>query len=389
MNHFLPSLLAVCALGSITQAQGIKDLRGINAQGELYGICAADGSGNLIGSSGLSGVSAMARRLDWLLYVATSNGGPSSSIYLVDVFDAEATFVTSVPLGNIRALAFRTSNELFAIDDPLPAGGPDELHTIDLAAGTATLVGPIGFSGVEALAYDWTTFYGWDIGDGSGNGAGLITIDPSTGAGTDVNPAVGGSRDDVQSLGYSSWHNLLYGAWDKLYLIDRATGEIHGIGAGDGWGLTGLDSVSLDWIISCTAKPTSLGCAPMLSPSSTWVSKSGAPATTMIAGTVPGGAGLPGILLYSKTTIQPVQTSFGQLCLSAFQRAGAFPASPGGNPGICDGHYTWDLSAIASSYPSIAVGDLVWFQAWYRDSGFPPPGNANLTNAVGPIIVQP
>ena len=38
---------------------------------------------------------------------------------------------------------------------------------------------------------------------------------------------------------------------------------------------------------------------------------------------------------------------------------------------------------------TILVGDGLYIQAWYRDTGFPPPGNANLTNGVGPIVVVP
>jgi hypothetical protein len=388
MKRLLAALLAVCALPAVARPQ-IKELRGINAQGDLYQISGANGSGTLIASSGLSGISAMARRDDWNLYVLTWNGGSISKLYTLDAFNGQTSLVTNVQLGNIRALAFKTSTLLYAVNDPSPINGPDDLYTIDLTTGNATLVGPIGFNGVEELAFDFTTFYGWDVGD-SGIGAGLITIDPATGAGTDVNPAVGGDANDVQTLGYSSLHNLLYGAWDKLYIIDRTTGEIALVGDGDYWGLRGLDYLSLDWFFPCVSKQSSLGCYPVLSGAGMSVSKSGAPVMPMVAGTVPGGATLPGILLYSKTlTSQPVQTAFGPLCLNAFQRAGAFPASPGGDEGICNGYYTWDLAAIAVGSPSIAVGDKLFFQAWYRDNGFPPPGNANLTNAIGQITVVP
>ena len=38
----------------------------------------------------------------------------------------------------------------------------------------------------------------------TGVGDGLITIDPATGAGTDVNPAIGGTAVDVQSLTFDA-----------------------------------------------------------------------------------------------------------------------------------------------------------------------------------------
>jgi hypothetical protein len=140
----------------------------------------------------------------------------------------------------------------------------------------------------------------------------------------------------------------------------------------------------------CSSKVSSLGCVPVLSGDSILVSKSGAPATTLVASPVPGGAGLPAILLYSESApIAPIATTFGSLCLSSFARAGAFPSTPGGTPGACDGAYTWNIAALAAAAPSVEVGDALRIQAWYRDSGFPPPGNANFTNGIEPLLIEP
>jgi hypothetical protein len=138
----------------------------------------------------------------------------------------------------------------------------------------------------------------------------------------------------------------------------------------------------------CTSKTSSLGCIPSVTASSSTANKGGAPACTLTAAPVPGGAGLPGILIYAKTApVAPIVTSFGFLCLSGFQRAGAFPASPGGTPGTCTGAYSWNVAAIAAGTPSILVGDVLRIQAWYRDPGFPPPGNANLTHGINGITI--
>jgi hypothetical protein len=140
----------------------------------------------------------------------------------------------------------------------------------------------------------------------------------------------------------------------------------------------------------CTSKTSSLGCVPVLTSNSAVASKSGAPAMTLAATPVPGGSGLPGILIYSKTPpVVPIPTSFGLLCLGGFARAGAFPAAPGGTPGLCDGAYSWNLATIAAGTPTIAVGNVLRIQAWYRDSGFPPPGNANFTHGIDGIIIVP
>jgi hypothetical protein len=142
----------------------------------------------------------------------------------------------------------------------------------------------------------------------------------------------------------------------------------------------------------CTSKTSSLGCVPVLSSlfGSATASKSGSPASNLTASPVPGGSGLPGILIYSKSApVAPVATSFGFLCLSNFARAGAFPSSPGGTSGTCTGVYTWNVAAFAAGTATISVGDVLRIQAWYRDPGFPPPGNANFTHGVDGVAIVP
>lgn len=193
----------------------------------------------------------------------------------------------------------------------------------------------------------------------------------------------------MQTLSFSWVQNMLYGARDALYVISATTGQPALVGSSGFSDVRGMDFVSLDVVWGCMPKASSLGCAPFALPTSFSVSKSGASPTDLIAGPAPGGPNLTGILLFGTTHSQPFLTSFGHLCLSAFMRAGAFPASPGGDPGLCNGLYKWDLDAIAAAYPSVQVGTGLWVQAWYRDPGFPPPGNANLTNEIGQITVVP
>jgi hypothetical protein len=141
----------------------------------------------------------------------------------------------------------------------------------------------------------------------------------------------------------------------------------------------------------CTSKPSSLpACVPTLFGTGTSVSKTSG-SYTMMASPVPGGSGKPGILIWTKNGLlgTPLNTSFGFLCLSQFQRAGNFPVSPGGTNGACNGTYNWPFQSIVASTATIFVGDNLHVQGWYRDAGFPPPGNANFTNGVGPIAVTP
>ena len=140
----------------------------------------------------------------------------------------------------------------------------------------------------------------------------------------------------------------------------------------------------------CSSKPSSiLGCIPSLSTTSPLASKSGAPATIIAAAPVPGGAGLPGILIYStQAPVPPISTNFGQLCLGQLQRAGSFPAVPGGTSNVCNGIYNWNVSTIAAGTAGIHVGDELRIQAWYRDPPNPP-GGANFTEGLDAITIVP
>jgi hypothetical protein len=187
----------------------------------------------------------------------------------------------------------------------------------------------------------------------------------------------------------ASWNGLQSvsaGAFAQVYDTGNPVGSINEpsdfLWQIEGTGGTGVTPF-------CTSKTSSLGCVPAVT-GPTSASKSGGPAAPITASPVPGGAGLPGILIYSKNPpAAPVVTSFGFLCLSQFQRAGAFPSTPGGTPGTCTGVYTWNAAAIAAGTGSINVGDTIRWQAWYRDSGFPPPGNANFTHGIDGTSITP
>jgi hypothetical protein len=140
----------------------------------------------------------------------------------------------------------------------------------------------------------------------------------------------------------------------------------------------------------CTSKISSLGCTPTLTGTGSTVSKTSG-SYTITATPVPGGAGKPGILIWTKNGLlgTPLLTSFGYLCLNQFQRAGSFPASPGGTSGACNGTYNWPFQSIVAATGSIAPGNTLNVQAWYRDPGLSPPGNANFTNGIGVIVVTP
>ena len=119
----------------------------------------------------------------------------------------------------IGGLAFSPSGVLYAAVGESYGEAVDDLYAIDPNSGAATLVGPItGFDGVSALEFDDATgtLYGWNYPTG------LMTINPTTAAGADVNPAVDGPN--IASLVVLPDGRMVGGQHD-LYEIDRSTGE--------------------------------------------------------------------------------------------------------------------------------------------------------------------
>ena len=69
------------------------------------------------------------------------------------------------------------------------SGTNSSLYTIDSTTGAATLVGAIGFSSVDAMEVDLQTGVIYVAGYRPSDGVHvLITVDPVTGAGTEVGP---------------------------------------------------------------------------------------------------------------------------------------------------------------------------------------------------------
>ena len=150
-------------------------------------------------------------------------------------------FTTVTPgAGGIRGLAFDASDRLLAVvnrDDQ--SGSPtinDDLYEINLAAQTTSLIGSLNFMRVQGL--DVTpdgTVYAWDVG------AGLLRVNPTTGAATDVNPALAGSGA-IQSIVFAP-DGRLFGAGTALFSINPATGAFAQIGPGGGPDLRGIEWV--------------------------------------------------------------------------------------------------------------------------------------------------
>lgn len=206
------------------------NLIGIGFDRTLYSIDESDGSGSAIGvavgtdnlnSGAIDGggtIYSVTRAMDRLILIQ-ADGSSSLGPELDRAIDA-------------RGIAFSSAGVLFAIEGEF-GFDDDILVTIDVATGAVSNIGSMGIDQVQALAFAPDgTLYGWD-----GN-AGLLTVDPSTGAATDVNGAVGGTFA-IQAIEFGP-DGTLYGAQNELFTISLADGSTVTVGSGSYSDVRGL-----------------------------------------------------------------------------------------------------------------------------------------------------
>jgi hypothetical protein len=165
------------------------------------------------------------RLTDSALYGAAFIGrsGPAS-LYQVDAASGEATLIGPIGFWRVSAMAFSSDGTLYAVGRE-PATGKNVLLTIDRETGTGTKIGP---TGVEALGYgdtigdisfrpsDGVLFGYLEAGDGLG------TINLTTGATT----ALGRTRVSCcgNGMAFAPDGRLLHANENELHVLDQTTG---------------------------------------------------------------------------------------------------------------------------------------------------------------------
>lgn len=135
--------------------------------------------------------------------------GASSPLLTVDPGSGVVFLVGNTFLSGWTAMAYQPSaDRMLAIRRN---AGVDILYAIHYGTGVATLIGTTGTNTIEGLAVAPTgTVYGWSTS------LGLMTINPATGAASDVNASVGGTSS-IRSLDFSPDGRLCgfgNGLWD-------------------------------------------------------------------------------------------------------------------------------------------------------------------------------
>lgn len=126
---------------------------------------------------------------------------------------------------DVRGMAFDSGDRLFIVLDPVDSAAQDVLATIDTVTGACTEIGPMGLTGVQALAFDSAdNLYCLDIFVPRG----LCSVDKTTGRATKI-----GGDDaffDTQALEFDA-DGTLFAARANLVRIDPLTGATAIVGA--------------------------------------------------------------------------------------------------------------------------------------------------------------
>lgn len=237
-NLFLLNALAFLAvpLSSVTA----QDVIAVNWTGDAFEIDSTTGAGSMIGPTGFTRLNSMARDGSGTLYSFSD-----SELINIDPTTGLGSFIGSSTIVSVRGLAW-VGGTLYAAED---SGGGDLLYRVNPTTAAASLVGNIGFPGIQGLTNYQGALYGWDVGSGSGIGDGLIRIDTTTGAGTDVDPGTVGSGFEVQCLTQDGSGGL-FGASNEMYRIDPATGATTLIGMGGYTDVRGMEFRDCDFTLS-------------------------------------------------------------------------------------------------------------------------------------------
>jgi hypothetical protein len=220
-------------LAARTEAVAQGTLLAVSWTGGSSLIDASTGVPTPLGASGAASLNSLARHPSTGLYYTVSG----STLYTVDPTTGAATN-TGVVLStsDVRGMAITPAGVCYGIFN----ASPDQLRTIDLTTGIATLVGNTGSSSLQALASDPTgALYGWAVNPTAGGGGTLMTVNVLNGATTTIGSAI----ISVQALTFSTT-GVLYGANTSLYTIDTTTAAFSSAGGGALGDIRGIEFVN-------------------------------------------------------------------------------------------------------------------------------------------------
>ena len=164
-------------------------LGGNNAPGsrDLYRVDAATGAVFLVGTTGIQFMSDVEFGPGGDLYAVAVTGGGISNFYTLDLSTAAPTFVTSVN-AELGGISFDPTDGTLYGSEYNGSVNINNLHVIDLGAGTATLVGSMGVgTGIGDILFDGSgNLFG--VSGGGRDPNDFLSIDKNTALATVIGP---------------------------------------------------------------------------------------------------------------------------------------------------------------------------------------------------------
>ncbi len=217
---------AAAALGG-GASLAAQDLLGVTWPGATVLVDSHTGAVTPLGP-GLQGQNSLARAANGTFW---STRRISSTVYSFTNVDPITGTATPVSSGiDVRGLATGPGSTLYAIKD---APGADLLVTVDTATnGFVIQIGSTGFDAIQGLASHQGVLYAWDVL------AGLLIVDPLTGAAVDPFPGVAGPVFQQSLCSHPDGRLLLGGGdsigTDSLFSVDVTNGGTTLIGTMNG-----------------------------------------------------------------------------------------------------------------------------------------------------------
>jgi hypothetical protein len=191
----------------------------------LYVIDSDTGGSTLIGPFGVTGVLAQAFSPDGILYAIYNGGSALAHLATVNLQTGTATPVGGAAGVPLEAMAFGPDGTLYAGNF-----NTNNLYTVNLTTGAATLLGPLGFGGIMDMAWDPYTSTMYAIASLCA-GSSLYSINLATGAGTLVTPIPGDNC--LMALEVDAAGRLLattFAGASPLFQINPITGSLTNFG---------------------------------------------------------------------------------------------------------------------------------------------------------------
>lgn len=220
MNSIAVSVVALAVAAAALPAQSFGgDCIGITFQGAVLRFSPGTTATQQIGTAppGGNGMAIDNRDRIWTTTQTGVLGAFQHHLAVIDPLTGAVTLpFGTLDVGDLRGLAAEFSGDLLAIRD---GAASDELVRIDTDTGAVTVIGPTGFTGIQALDDSVLGLVAWDIN------VGLLFVDPVTGVATDPFPAVGGPAG-MQWLATDPMSGTLYVGRSTVQVLDLQTGQV-------------------------------------------------------------------------------------------------------------------------------------------------------------------